>query len=220
MDDTYDLRLLAPFTLQCIGGTGSGKSWFTKRVIENREQMIFPPPDMVKYCYSEWQDMFEQMSDVTFQKGLTEETISREALNGRSCLLVVDDLADEVCPKLMSNLFLKISHHRSVSIMFLCQNLYFRGLKSMRDINLNSHYTVLYKQPRDKSSICSLSRQMFPENYHFLLDAYSDATKEPFSYLLIDCKPATSDLIRFRSKIFPGEQTIVYQPKKKKHGRT
>ena len=217
MDESFDLRFLAPFTLQCIGATSCGKSWFTRRLIENKDVMIHPPPDFVLYCYSEWQSMFEEMQDVTFNKGLTEDVISREALNGRSCLLVIDDLADEVCPKLLSAIFTKLAHHRQLSTLFLCQNLYYRGLKCMRDINLNSHYSVLYKQPRDKSSICTLARQIFPDNYQYLIDSYMDATQEPYSYLLIDSKPTTPDKIRLRSKIFPGEDTVVYQPKKKKY---
>ncbi|GFT35664.1 uncharacterized protein F54H12.2 [Trichonephila clavipes] len=40
-----------------------------------------------------------------------------------------------------------------------------------------------------------------------------DATSKPFSYLLIDLKPDTSDSMRLRSGLFPGDTFFVYQPR-------
>ena len=130
--------------------------------------------------------------------------------------IYIDDLSDEVDEKLVGSLFTKKSHHRNISIIFLVNNLYFRGLKNMRDISLNTHFTVLMRSARDRSSVVTLARQMFAGNYKYLLDAFDDATKTPYSYLLIDSKPSTPNPLRLRSKIFPGETTVCYLPK---HGK-
>ena len=43
---------------------------------------------------------------------------------------------------------------------------------------------------------------MYPENTNFFVEAYKDATREPYSYLLIDLTPRTDDRFSVRSKIF------------------
>ena len=207
-----DARFHAPFTMQIVGGTSSGKSFFTRRLLENSSVLIEPPPDRIIYAYGEYQDSFQEMKGVEFVRGLTEDLVKRENLSGHTCL-VIDDLSDEVDEKLIGALFSKISHHRKVSVIFLLNNLYYRGLKNMRDISLNTHFLVIFKSPRDQSSILTIARQMFGKGYKRMVDAYEDATKEKFGYLVVDSQAATPDLLRLRAKIFPGELTVCYVPK-------
>ena len=54
---------------------------------------------------------------------------------------------------------------------------------------------------------------MFPGRTQYLMDSYHDATKEPCSYLLIDCHPQSPENIRLRTNILPGERHIVYMQK-------
>ena len=42
---------------------------------------------------------------------------------------------------------------------------------------------------------------MYPGRSHFLMEAFQDATKHPFGYLLIDLKPKTPDFLRIRTSI-------------------
>ena len=73
---------------------------------------------------------------------------------------------------------------------------------------------VIFRNPRDKSQINHLAKQMYPGNIKYMQQSYNDATSEPYGYLLIDLKPETSDEIRLRTKIFPDETTTsVYIPK-------
>ena len=88
--------------------------------------MIHPPPDRILYCYGEWQDMFTQMQGVEFVRGLNEDLVKRENLSGHT-VLVIDDLADEVDEKLIGALFTKLSHHRSISVIFLLNNIFYRN---------------------------------------------------------------------------------------------
>ena len=97
-------------------------------------------------------------------------------------------------------------------MFYLTQNLFPPG-KLSRTISLNSHYFIIFKNPRDSLGIATLAKQMFPGRTQYLMDSFQDATKKPFSYLLIDCHPQTPENIRLRTNIFPGERHIVYIPK-------
>lgn len=111
----------------------------------------------------------------------------------------------------VSNLFTKFSHHNNISIIFLTQNIFPKS-KFMRNIYLNSSYIILMKNPTDLLQINILSRRLQGGGSKTkLIDAYIDATKEPYSYLLIDLNQTTLSFLRFRSKIFNEEfSQIVY----------
>ena len=50
--------------------------------------------------------------------------------------------------------------------------------------------------------ISILSKQISPNNSNYIVEAYKDATKNPYDYLLLDFMPETDNLIRLRSNIF------------------
>ena len=79
-------------------------------------------------------------------------------------------------------------------------------------MSLNSHYLVLFKNPRDSLQITTLARQMYPGKSKFLLEAFQDATQKPHGYLLIDLKPETNDEERVRTDILDRQRQIVYRP--------
>jgi hypothetical protein len=111
------------------------------------------------------------------------------------------------------NLFTKLSHHRNVSVVFITQNLFHKN-KFVRTMNLNTHYIVMLKNPRDASQVAILARQMYPGKSQFVMEAYEDATKEPHGYLLIDPRPDTDDRYRIRAKIFSDDpRQCAYLPK-------
>lgn len=66
-------------------------------------------------------------------------------------------------------------------------------------MRLNAHYIVLFKNPRDKTVVVSLAKQMYPGNVKFMREAYENATKQPFGYLFIDLKPGTEEQLRLRT---------------------
>ena len=68
------------------------------------------------------------------------------------------------------------------------------------------------KNPRDKSSTRILGSQMFTGQTKWFMEAYSYATRESYSYLLIDSKPTQADNLRLRANIFPGEDMICFIP--------
>ena len=103
------------------------------------------------------------------------------------------------------NLFTRGSHHRNLSVIYIVQNIFHLG-KGSRSISLNSHYLVLFKNPRDKLQILTLAKQMYPGQTDFFLNHYEEAVKRPFGYLLTDLKTTTQDNCRLRTNVLPSEE--------------
>ena len=116
-------------------------------------------------------------------------------------MLVIDDLmSDATKDSRICDLFTKGSHHRNLSVLCLLQNLYYQGREN-RTMSLNSHYLILFKNPRDLQQINVLGRQMYPNNGDRLLDAFRKATEQPHGYLLVDLKQDTPDDRRLRPNV-------------------
>ena len=79
----------------------------------------------------------------------------------------------------------------------------------MRNISLNTHYFVIFKNPRDNQQIGVLAMQIYPSKSKFMIEAYEDATSQAYGYLLLNLKPTTEECYRVRSNILPND---VEQP--------
>jgi hypothetical protein len=190
------------------GPTSSGKSVFTFRLITEANKQITPPPEKIVYCYGEYQTEFKKYPWVTFKEGSPDVS---EFDGSQRTLLILDDLMTKTNND-VSDIFTKISHHRNVSVIFLTQNLFYQT-KQSRTMSLNSHYLVLFKNPRDALQVATLGRQMYPNNSKFLVEAFRDATEKPYGYLLLDLRADTLEKFRVRTNIFAGEVQFVYNPK-------
>jgi hypothetical protein len=81
-------------------------------------------------------------------------------------------------------------------------------------MNLNTDYLVLFKNPRDANQVATLARQMYPKKSKFVLEAFEDATKQPYGYLFVDLKPETDERYRIQTSVFPDyNRQYVYVPK-------
>ena len=168
--------------------------------------MIHPVPENIVWFYGEFQKAYVDISriipNIRFVAGVPtdfDNYIDRESTN----LFILDDLMTEIkSNQNVTHLFTKGSHHKNLSVIVLLQNLFQQGPES-RTISLNSHYLVVFKNPRDASSITHLAKQMYPGNIRFMQEAYRDATIEPYGYLFIDLKPDTDERLRLRTNIFP-----------------
>lgn len=200
-----------PFTMICAGATGTGKTEFTIKLLEHMASMIRPPIDEVIWAYAEWQDSYNRIKNVSFHEGIP--SLQKSRLNR---LLVIDDQMEHGGD--VSSIFTRESHHKNISVIFIVQNLFYHH-RDMRTISLNCHYLVIFKNPRDASSVGVLSRQMYPGASKFLIKVYEDATATPHSYLFIDLKQTMPDHLRLRAHIFPGEINYVYVRKGKRKSR-
>jgi len=96
------------FTAICCGSTGSGKTLFVLRLVENIEMMIEPPPESTVYNFMEYQPVFDEYPQIDIRQGMP--TV-RELEEARDTLIVCDDMMMESNDALL-NVFTRGSHHR------------------------------------------------------------------------------------------------------------
>ena len=209
-----DTALKHPFTAIVAGPTKAGKTVWVRKLVQNLEQMVFPIPEEVYWCYSEWQPLYGEVeatnSRVHFLQGLPD---IQELKTGteKPKLLILDDFMQEMKgDKRLVQLFTKGSHHWNVSIVHIVQNLFFDGLRTSR---VNAQYLILMKNPSDKLQAATLAKQLYPGKTGYFMEAYTDACKDSYGYLFVDLCQETPENMRLRTKVFPGELQIAYLPK-------
>ena len=130
-----------------------------------------------------------------------------ETFDPRVCNLVVldDQIENKAVHKRGGNAVTKYftqgSHHRNLTVVYIVQNL-FNHDSAMRTVSLNTHYMVLFKNPRDATQIRTLGYQMYPDSSQFLTQAYMDATSKAYGYIIVDLRPNGTDALRVCTDIF------------------
>lgn len=220
---SFDISLKHPATWIVAGGTGSGKTHLTKQILEKRETLYCgKSPRFVVLFYKEWQPSYTEMkkSNIVdlFIHGIPEETEIKALFSKYKkyggCYAIFDDLMDSIDQTVL-NCFTVYSHHLKVSIFLLVQSLFLEN-KIYRVCSLNSHYIVLMKNTRDVASVSYLARQMSPYHTKYITEAYTQATKNPYSYLLFDMRQETNDIVRLRSNICSYPVSIFIESNKKR----
>ena len=112
--------------------------------------------------------------------------------------------------KSVADLFTKRSHHRNLTVIYLVQNVY-NQVKSLRTISLDSHYSVLFRNGREASQFRPMAYQICARDGQWLEDAFTDATSEPYGYLVLDYYPSTPEDQTVVTNICPREQLIYYK---------
>jgi len=218
MDKIKHLQLKHPFTCVISGPTGSGKTLLVQRILKHRKHLIHRDshkPLKILWAYGQFQKAYLNLQCEYFE-GVPKKD---DLLKRKPDILVLDDLMQEIKnnPDVM-NLFTTYSHHLNMSVIFIVQNLFFSS-PTMRTISLNAQYMFLMKNPRDKSQISCLARQIYPGKTPYFIEAYQDATSRPFSYLKIDLTPDTPDVWRLSTRFTLEESDafefspLIYFPK-------
>jgi hypothetical protein len=199
------------------GCSSSGKSILCNKLLLQSGDVFITKPTQIIFCYKTWQNVYKQLQEaipnITFLSSLPTEDELRSMVEGHShSIFVVDDMQMEIMNKpFFSDLFTRFSHHFSTSTILLLQNAVMNS-KYGGNLSKNCHYTFIMKSARDAYSIRSLGLQM--GDYKNLNAAYKEATKKPYSYLLVSTHPNTEDSLRYRSDIFtpsdPNSPSICY----------
>lgn len=180
--------------------------------------MFEKPPEKIIYAFGAYQESFKEIENnspqVVLHHGLpTEDFIENTFQNLSHCLIILDDLIEEIGrSKEMCNLFIRDVHHKNVTVVLLYQNLFHQS-RFMRTISLNLLYFVLMKTYRDKAQISHLARQMFPDCPKRMEESYNDCIKTPRGYLVVTNVTTTEDEDRLVTNIFPDEILTMYLPK-------
>lgn len=210
-----DPRWKHPFTCLLAGPTGSGKTHFACQLIKHADELISSPPEHIMWIYDN--DDPESVACIPHNVELTKDLDSIDGLspNERHLIIVDDKMTDDETAEKMEALFTQGSHHKNISVVYIIQNLFNRH-KRHRTISLNTHYLVVFKNPRDRTQIQTLARQTHPGNSKFVLEAYNLATEKPHGYLLLDLHQNTDEAIRLRTEVFEYPQRVFIPNKKKK----
>lgn len=209
-------RLVTPFTAMMAGPTGCGKTRALVALLNAADVKFTTLPVEIFLCYGEDQDAYDDIVNnkhlipVIKHKGL----ISAEDLfvpDGQHRLVIIDDLMDQTKgTSIVEDLFTKQSHHLNLSVIFITQNLFYKG---NRTISVNSHYGFLFKNPRDGQSIQNFAKQAYPGNTKYMTDSYADATTQPHSFLLVDMTQQASGNMRLLGQFLtPGKYVTTYLP--------
>ena len=210
MIDQDQLCFAQPFTMTLAGGRRTGKTYFTKTLLErNRHLLSSPTLETIIWFYgTSQQSIFDELivtmqeygQRIEFVQGLPQDKTVQDFIGdfpGQQKLIVLDDLMEKASNRPDVAALFTHGRHEHVSVMYLTQK------------SLNNDYAVLFKNTRNLSMITHLGQQM--GNVKFLKQAYQAATIDPFSHLFIDMRSDTPEIIRYRSNVLDEIQT-VYHP--------
>ncbi|KAL9969555.1 hypothetical protein ACROYT_G021783 [Oculina patagonica] len=136
---------------------------------------------------------------------MLKQLISKERSWHKIWVMVLDDLMEEGGnDKRVLDLFTKLSHHRNITVLYLCQDMFPPG-KYAKSISRNAHYIVAFKNPRDQLGMRNLLLQAFPSRWQDVMDVYTKTTERPFGYMVLDLHPASGDDRRIFSHLLKDE---------------
>lgn len=211
-----DLKFKHPVTIVVAGATKAGKSSFIEKLLKAKEQVFDIPPQKILYCYGAYDrrylDLMKHVPNLELFHGLPTEYIENPEASVPS-LIVLDDLIESSAQsKLIAKLFMQTSHHNNLSVILVTQNIFYQG-SQFRNIMKNAGVIILMNSLRDRYAIQILSRQIFPKTPNLIYDAYEDAMKERYGYLVLNLDAGTDERLRVTKGILPEEEIVIYLPK-------
>lgn len=225
-----DAKFRHPFTMTVSGSTGSGKSEWVAKLLNNLGTLLTERVELVLYCYGALNANVMQLQKsglvggggggkgtrVIIHPGVPgEELVQKRAMQtGGKLLLVLDDLMVGIGQQFLDAIFTRGSHHWGVSVVLITQHLFSRELRIARN---NSHYLVLMRNPSGALQIRTLATHLFPGRSAYFMEAYANATEKQFGYLVVDMHPESPEMLRLKTNIYGegdgGGATVVYIPK-------
>ena len=203
-----DLRLKSNRTMCIVGPSHSGKTHLTLQILDHRHELFDVAPKRVVWCYGIYQHDLQReltMRQVNMHAGI----IPVDDIQSND-LIILDDLLNESKNSQdVTAMFTKAAHHKPCFIIFIMQNLFPAG-KESRTRSLNTHYYIIFKNPRDKSQVEFLARQILPRKSKALIEVFEAATTQAYQYIFLDFTQECPDNYRLRSHLFE-KPMIIYK---------
>ena len=195
-----DFRLKCNRTLCVVGPSHSGKTYFTLSLLDHRHELFDCTPQRVVWCYGIYQaDLQRELQHRGYS--IHSGIIPIDEIQPYDIIILDDLLNESKNSQDVTHMFTKAAHHKPCFIIFIMQNLFPSG-KDARTRSLNTHYYVIFKNPRDKSQVEYLARQIAPRKSKALIEVFEAATEKPHQYLFLDFTQECPDAYRFRSHLF------------------
>ena len=211
----FDIRLKENFKLFISGPSRCGKTFFISELLENIDTLAKDPPETIIYVYKIWQSKFDEMKSVVHEFIEDDENIIhqiKEIALGQRIFIIFDDLINSKSLVDIATLFTVDGRHMNMSMAFLSQRMFVNN-EHFRQISQNCDYFCIFKNPRNSSEIRTLAQQLTPGSLD-LIEIYKEATKKPFTYLLINLTQECDQNVKYLSNIFDDNHSVkVYQLK-------
>ena len=213
----HDIRFKENFKIFVCGPSRCGKTVFIKDLLQNIPSITKQNISKVIYVYKVWQQIFEDMKlQGLIDFFLKEEENIVEKIKklsfGEYSLVIFDDLINSKILEEISNLFVVDGRHSNYSMIFTSQRMFVNN-EYFRQISNNCDYIVVFKNPRNYSEIRTLAQQLTPISLD-LLEIYTKATKDPFTYLLINLTQECNEDVKFLSHLFDYDHYVKTYVKK------
>jgi len=221
----FDARFQHGSTHLIVGPSGSGKTFRTADYLRLKSEIIKGGNNIknIVFFYATWQPVYAKLRTenvvTRWIQGMptNEEFINavQEYKRDGGSIVVIDDFMSEISKDLVEIITVS-SRHNNTSTFILFQSL-FPAHRLSRQISLNVKYIHIHKNPRENAQIQYLARQLSPNDYKWIVEAYHTATSQPYSCFIIDVTQESDPRLRYKSGFLPHEfPTIVWMSKKQK----
>lgn len=181
-----DALKFAPNTSAIFAGVSqSGKTSFVKNLL--RAEFFQEPKPIRVDWFGHYPD--PELFELPFPVNFRSCTFDPERyVPEPNILLVVDDQMHAMEKSgAFTTFFTRKVAHTGFRLWYLVQNLFAKG-KEHRTQSLNANYLVLFRNVRDVSTVSHIAKQLVPTNPKSFVKAYEDATRVPYSYLIVNCR--------------------------------
>lgn len=209
----YDVRFPRGSTHLMVGASGSGKTVRTDRILRLKDEIMQEGSAIrnIVFFYSAWQPIYEELKkDGIVTKWINKMPSKAEFIEAvrfykdrGGSVVVIDDFMQEVGQD-MCDIVCVCSRHYNTTTFILFQNLFLAD-KFARTISRNVRFLHLHKTPRDSSQVRCLASQLSPGNFRWIVDAFTEATRQPYSCFLFDFSQDCPEELRYRSNYLPEE---------------
>ncbi len=176
--------------------------------------------EKIYYIYSFWQSTYQELKSslgdsISFVQGFNKSTFEDLQLLNRNensppAAVIFDDIIETLIQDRDNlKIFTANSHHLNLCCILVSQNLMVAN-DTYRDIMKQANYFILFESVRGRSSVKSLSTQVFSDA-KFLPSAMQIIRQTPHAFMVIDLRPGIDERLRVRQNLpFPGEDMYLF----------
>ena len=141
------------------------------------------------------------------------ESLLKEVKANRAVVLIDDGICKEN-ETLVTDLFCRLGHHLSVSVILLTQTLFDSKNPALRIIHRNAKSLIIFACPRDMGSLRILLHQMLPNRSKasiLLNTVEKELEKKPYNYVMFDFQPNCPVSQRFKLDILDDPHYLTFK---------
>ena len=214
-----------PFSLILASPSNGGKSTLSFNIIKNSAKLVSNTNgqgfDSVWIIYRSYQPLYEQMKrELSIPVNLFEKTIPDDLENllgktqSKFPVVVIDDGICSENQELIQDLFCRLSHHLSISVILITQSLFDCKNPTLRFCHRNTKALIIFACPRDQGSLRTLVHQMLPDRKKakLLMQTIEKELEKPFNFVMFDFDPRCPANQRFKVDILGEHPTALVFP--------